>query len=152
VKPFPKVPVYGASFWLNPEKALVQLSLRGKTADILWFTIFHEIGHIIKHSKKEFFVEIDDKSIEKSEEELEADEYAAETLISSSRLNEWIKNTPKISTTVISDFANELNVAPGILVGRLQHMRLIKYSDFNNLKFIYDWCERLESDHYEKRE
>jgi len=46
VKPFSKVPVYGASCWLNPEKALVQLSLRGKTADILWFTIFHEIAHV----------------------------------------------------------------------------------------------------------
>ena len=88
LKPFPKVPVYGASCWLNPEKALIQLSLRGKTTDILWFTIFHEIGHIIKHSKKEIFIEIDDKSVEKSLEELEADQYAAETLIPSSRLNE----------------------------------------------------------------
>ena len=141
VKPFSKVPVYGASCWLNPDKALVQLSLRGKTADILWFTIFHEIGHIIKHSKKEIFIEIDDKSVNKSPEEQEADEYAAETLIPSSRLNEWLKKNKKLSTVIISDFARELNVAPGILVGRLQYMKHIRYSNFNGLKLRYDWCE-----------
>lgn len=140
VKPFPKVPVYGASCWLNPEKALVQLSLRGKTADTLWFTIFHEIGHIVRHSKKEIFIEIDDKSVKKSQEELEADEYAAETLISSSRLNRWLNENNQLSTALISNFAKKLNVAPGILVGRLQHMKRVRYSDYNGLKFRYDWC------------
>jgi addiction module HigA family antidote len=141
VRPFSKVPVYGASCWLNSEKALVQLSLRGKTADILWFTIFHEIGHIIKHSKKEFFIEIENKSVKKSSEELEADEYATETLIPTSSLNEWLKKTNKLNATVISNFAKELNIAAGILVGRLQHINRIKYSDFNGLKFRYTWCE-----------
>lgn len=139
VKPFPKVPVYGASCWLNPEKALIQLSLRGKTADILWFTIFHEIGHIIKHSKKEFFIEIDDKNIKKSTEELEADEYAAENLIPSSSLSGWLKQLDKINSREIYKFANQLNIAPGILVGRLQYMRHVKYSDFNKFKFRYEW-------------
>jgi len=141
VKPFPKVPIYGASCWLHSKKALIQLSLRGKTADILWFTIFHEIGHIIKHSKKEFFIEINNKSVNKSPEELEADKYAAETLIPSSRLNEWLKKNDKISIALISEFAKELNIAPGILVGRLQHMKHIKYCEFkfNRLKFKYEW-------------
>ncbi len=140
VKPFAKVPVYGASCWLHPEKALVQLSLRGETADILWFTIFHEMGHIIMHSKKEFFIEIDDKSMNKSPEELEADDYAAETLIPSAQLKEWLKKSDKLNATAISDFAKELNIAPCILVGRLQHMNRIRYSDFNGLKFRYNWC------------
>jgi HTH-type transcriptional regulator / antitoxin HigA len=141
IKPFPKIPVYGASYWLHPEKAVVQLSLRGKTADILWFTIFHEIAHIIKHSKKEFFVEVNDKSIKKSPDELEADEYAAETLIPSARLNEFLKKNPKLNAAIITDFAKELNIAPGILVGRLQHMEYIEYSKFNNLKTKCDWNE-----------
>lgn len=145
VKPFPKVPIYGASCWLNPEKALVQLSLRGKTADSLWFTIFHEIGHILKHSKKEIFIEIDDKSLNKSSEELEADDYAAETLIPTSRLNEWLKRNDKLNAALIFDFAKELKIAAGILVGRLQHMKHIKYSEFNKLKLRYGWCESIES-------
>jgi len=150
VEPFPKVAVYGASCWLNPEKALIQLSGRGKTTDILWFTIFHEIGHIIKHSKKEIFIEIDDKSIKKSQEELEADEYATETLIPSSHLNEWLKINKQLNAAVISSFAKELNIAPGILVGRLQHMKRVKFSDYNGLKFRYDWC-LPEVNHSEER-
>ncbi|HSW69663.1 MAG TPA: helix-turn-helix domain-containing protein [Gammaproteobacteria bacterium] len=150
VKPFAKVPVYGASCWLHPEKALVQLSLRGKTADILWFTFFHEIGHIIKHSKKEFFIEIDDKTANKSPEEVEADEYAAETLIPASQLNAWLKKNDKLNAAVISNFAKQLNIAPGILVGRLQHMNYVKYSEYNRLKFRYDWREHEEHCNGEK--
>ncbi len=139
VEPFPRVAVYGASCWLSPEKALIQLSGRGKTADALWFTIFHEIGHIIKHSKKEIFIETDDRSIKKSQEEFEADEYASEILIPSSRLNEWLRNINKLNVAVISRFAKELNIAPGVLVGRLQYMKRVKFSDYNGLKFRYNW-------------
>jgi addiction module HigA family antidote len=138
IEPFPRVAVYGASCWLNPEKALIQLSGRGKTTDTLWFNIFHEIGHIIKHSKKEIFIEIDDKSITKSQEEIEADEYASETLISSARLNEWLKKNNRLNADIISNFAKELNIAPGILVGRLQHIKRVRYSQYNELKFKYD--------------
>lgn len=142
VKPFPNVPIYGASCWLNPEKALIQLSLRGKTADILWFTIFHELAHIIKHSKKEIFIEIDNKTISKAPEELEADQYAAETLIPTSILYKWLEKHHKLNVSIISDFAQELNIAPGILVGRLQHIKRIPYNTtFNQLKIRYNWCE-----------
>lgn len=141
VKPFKNVPVYGASSWLNPDKALIQLSLRGKTADTLWFTIFHEIGHIMMHSKKQLFIEIDNKTTNRSADEVEADEYAAETLIPSSQLKEWLKRNINLNATSIFSFAKKLNIAPGILVGRLQYIKHIKYSDFNNLKFRYDWCE-----------
>jgi len=137
VKPFAKVPVYGAASWLNPKKALVQLSMRGKTADTLWFTIFHELGHIIKHSKKEFFVEIDDKTSNKSVEEHEADHFAAETLIPSTSLNKWLHLNEKLTVASISNFAHELGIHPGILVGRLQHIKKIPHTMFNNLKASY---------------
>ena len=56
----PEVPgtrAYGATCWLTPEKAILQLSLRGKAEDFLWFTIFHEAAHILKHGKREVFIE-----------------------------------------------------------------------------------------------
>ncbi len=46
------VPVSGATRWLRPDKALIQLSHRGKLEDIFWFTFFHEAGHILLHAKK----------------------------------------------------------------------------------------------------
>lgn len=142
VKPFPKVPVYGASCWLNSEKALIQLSVRGKNADSMWFTIFHELGHILKHSKKELFVEIEDKCSHKPPEEQEADEFASETLIPKSHLNQWLKhNSNNLKRENLSKFSQELDIDVGILVGRLQHMKHLKYSEFNNLKSKYDWDE-----------
>jgi len=59
----PGTRAYGATHWLSPSKALIQLSLRGKTDDHLWFTFFHEAGHILLHGKREVFIEAtDDKN------------------------------------------------------------------------------------------
>jgi Zn-dependent peptidase ImmA (M78 family) len=37
--------------WLTPAKALIQLSFRYQTDDHLWFTLFHEIAHVLRHDK-----------------------------------------------------------------------------------------------------
>ena len=47
----------GATRWLTPRKALVQLSLRYRWEDIFWFTFFHEAAHVLLHRKKDFFLE-----------------------------------------------------------------------------------------------
>lgn len=135
VKPFPKVPAYGASCWLNSEKALIQLSMRGKKNDKLWFTIFHELGHILKHSKKELFVEIDKKQPEHILEEREANAFAEDVLIHKVLLNRWLDQNQIINSKNVSAFASELGIAPGILVGRLQHIGRLKFSELNELKF-----------------
>jgi Zn-dependent peptidase ImmA (M78 family) len=53
VPALPKTGVSGATRWINSNKALIQLSLRYRTDDHLWFTFFHEAGHILLHGKKE---------------------------------------------------------------------------------------------------
>jgi HTH-type transcriptional regulator / antitoxin HigA len=58
----------GVTRWLTPEKALIQLSLRYKTDDHLWFTFFHEIGHVLLHGKKEVFLEGDGIDNEKEKQ------------------------------------------------------------------------------------
>jgi addiction module HigA family antidote len=62
VPTLPKTHVSGATLWLNTVKALIQLSLRGKSDDLLWFTFFHEAGHILLHGKKEVFIETGEAS------------------------------------------------------------------------------------------
>ncbi len=57
VPPLAGVRAYGATRWLHSTKALIQLSLRGKTDDHLWFTFFHEAGHVLKHGKRAVFME-----------------------------------------------------------------------------------------------
>jgi HTH-type transcriptional regulator/antitoxin HigA len=55
------------------------MSIRGKWADVFWFSLFHEIGHILLHPKKTF---IDDDQVlpELARQEKEADEFAANSL------------------------------------------------------------------------
>jgi len=69
---------WGATRWLTPEKALIQLSARGKTDDQFWFTFFHEAGHILLHPKKDIFIEL-----EQAEDRLEneANRFATDLLI-----------------------------------------------------------------------
>src|SRR5699024_5635107 len=53
----PTTPISGATRWIAPDKAIIHLSIRYKSNDHLWFTFFHEAGHILLHGKKELFLE-----------------------------------------------------------------------------------------------
>ena len=41
--------VSGASRLVTPEKAMILVSFRFRSDDQFWFTVFHEIGHLILH-------------------------------------------------------------------------------------------------------
>ncbi len=47
VPELPKTRAQGAARWITPSKALIQLSCRHKRNDILWFSFFHEAGHLL---------------------------------------------------------------------------------------------------------
>lgn len=72
---FPKADAHGATFWIKPDKAVLLMSIRGKWADIFWFSLFHEIGHILLHPKKTF-IDQDQVHPELARQEKEADEFA----------------------------------------------------------------------------
>ena len=129
----PNTYVNGVSYKLSTDKALIMLSGRNKRDDSLWFTFFHELGHLLKHSKKEIFI---DYEAENNEEiEIEADNFARDILIPTNQYKEFIK-TKEISEYEIKKFAKEVNVSTGILVGRLQSDKIINWNNFNNLKTI----------------
>jgi HTH-type transcriptional regulator/antitoxin HigA len=52
VPAIPGAHVSGVARWLNPHRPLIQLSLYGKSNDRFWFTLFHELAHILLHSKE----------------------------------------------------------------------------------------------------
>ena len=87
---FPKTHAHGATFWLGPDKAVLLMSIRGKWADIFWFSLFHEIGHILLHQKKMY---IDDGNVlpELARQEKEADKFAANSLIGEERFGPFIR-------------------------------------------------------------
>ncbi len=135
VPELPKTHVSGATRWLNKDKALIQLSLRHKSNDHLWFTFFHEAGHIIKHGKKALFLEgngMDDVY------EKEANEFASHFLIPAKLFNNLVSQQA-FSKTAIKVFARDIGIAPGIVVGQLQHRQFMPYTHCNYLKVRYTW-------------
>lgn len=110
----------GATRWLTPHKALIQLSNRGKRNDKFWFALFHELGHVLLHEKKKVF--LDDLNARtgsgSARDEEEANEFAASTLIP--RKHDAAIRALKTDLDV-SHFAQSIGVAPGIVAGRLQH-------------------------------
>jgi addiction module HigA family antidote len=139
VPPLSGVRAYGVARWLHSSKALIQLSLRGKTDDHLWFTFYHEAGHIVKHGKRAVFVEGGDGEKEtRDPREAEADAFAKEFLIPSGEYDRFCGNRD-YSVAAVRRFANKIGVAPGIIAGRLQHERKIPFSRANQLKRRFDF-------------
>jgi HTH-type transcriptional regulator/antitoxin HigA len=120
--------VNGAARWVTPKKALIQLSLRHRWSDIFWFTFFHEIGHLLLHSKKDVF--INDPGPHSGAEQ-EADAFAAQLLIPREH-EEKLAILNSDQDVVL--FARELGIGPDIVVGRLQYEKRWAYNRGNALK------------------
>ena len=126
----PKTYVDGVCKWIGKDKVLVILSNRGKKLDKFWFNFFHEIGHIMKHGKKDIFINADETLGMKVEEE--ANLYAKNTLISPKDFKS-IKDM-ELTKSNICFMANKLGVHPSIIVGRLQNEKIIDYTFLHELK------------------
>ncbi len=141
VRELPNTRISGCARWLTDKKALIALTLRYKSADQIWFTFFHEIAHILLHRKKHSFIldnaakELTDKVVDPQMQrnEEEANRFAADTLVPPETLFHFIKNG-NFSSDAIHGIADELGIGPGIVVGRLQHDRLLKPHEGTRLK------------------
>jgi len=136
----PKARISGATQWLRPDLALIQVSLRYKTDDHFWFTFFHETAHILLHGKRDVFLEESDDKSER-EKEAEANRWAANFLIPEAQLNAFIADGER-SHSAVTTFADELGIAAGIVVGQLQHRKHIPYTHLNSLKKKFVWIAK----------
>ena len=136
VKPLPKTALSGVSRWVSPRKALIQLSARHMSDDHLWFSFFHEAGHILLHDKRNAFIHDGKGKITKFDEE--ADKWATDFLIPPDSWEEFISWSGSDKHSVL-DFAEEQGIAPGIVVGRLQHEGLLPWNYLNDLKSPLWW-------------
>ena len=137
VPELPRTGICGAIRWLTPTKALIQLSLRYKTDDHLWFSFFHEAGHILLHGKREAFFETGEMA--GTDEEDQANEFARDILIPLPEWQRFVGSGQYHSKADIADFAEQVGIAPGIVVGRLQHDNYLPFSHCNDLKQRLEW-------------
>ena len=121
-----KAPISGSTRWLN-DTPFIQLTGRYNRNDSFWFTFFHEAGHILLHGKKDIFLEKVEYSDKDRIKEKEADEFAIKWTLTDNEEFEILAAAP-LSEDVIRNFAKQFNTHPAIIIGRLQHKKLIPYS------------------------
>ena len=137
-KPLPKARVNGAAWWLSPRKPVIALSGRHGSDDQIWFSLFHEAAHILLHSKKSVFVDGDKNG--ESEDEAEANNWAAHFLVHQTTWQRFV-DAQEFGLLNVQRFAEEQGIAPGIVVGRLQHERHLPWAHLNELKVRLKWTD-----------
>ncbi len=138
IKSLPGTALSGAARWLSPRKALIQLSLRHMSDDHLWFSFFHEAAHLLLHSKKNIFVE--GNGGDASDLEDEANAWASNFLVPRARWEAFKTTMPRSKAEVLA-IAREQSIAPGIVVGMLQHDGVLPWTHLNGLKCRFQWIE-----------
>lgn len=139
LKNLKNVPINGVTRWISPDKALIQMSIRGKYADIFWFSLFHEIGHLLLHRKKGVYVDSENEIINKDQEK-EANKFASDVLILETEYKDFVKNFKIFrDINILKSFAKKNGVIDGIVVGRLQNDEIINRSQLNGLRNKYEW-------------
>jgi len=132
---FPKTKAHGATFRLGRDKAVLMITIRGKWADIFWFSLFHEIGHILLHKRQAVILEDDSND----HREKEADAFAANALIPPEAYKQFVERG-RFYPGDIKSLAQAAGIHPGIVVGRLQHEKLLPPQYGNDLRERYEWA------------
>lgn len=127
----------GAARWLSSDKVMVQLSLRHKSDDHFWFTLFHECGHVLSRGRRRDYLDSGEQD-DLSNEEQAANRFARDLLINPDAYDEFC-SAGIFNTAVVRAFAKTQAVAPGIVVGRLQTDGWLERNALNSLKKSLTW-------------
>jgi HTH-type transcriptional regulator/antitoxin HigA len=122
---FKNTKVNGSSRWIGG-KPVIQINTRGVYSDIFWFTLFHELGHILLHGSKDKFVDYDGGG--KDAKEKEADKFSSNTLIPPEKYKGLVAQK-SVSVEEAEKFAEEASVSMSILTGRLAHDGLLSWKN-----------------------
>ena len=138
VRNYRGAPVHGYVAPKSDGSYQMVVTIRNAYADIFWFSIFHELGHIVNGdiSKRANFVD-DGRDIEK---EKAADEFARNRLISEKAYQSFVDRN-NFGIESIKRFAATQKVMPYIVIGRLQKEKILDYRLYSNYKLRYKLAE-----------
>lgn len=119
----PKAPISGAARWIGGTP-VIQITDRYKTNDQFWFTFYHEAGHILLHGKKDVFIEELDGIDNDEKKETEANDFARDLLLPDSFIDLVIG---EVDDRLIRKIARNYLTHPGIVVGRLQNLKIVPH-------------------------
>ena len=135
MKNFKGAPVQGYISSRKDGTYQMALTIRGAYADIFWFSLFHELGHIANGDVKRtarFLDGIDDR------QEAAADLFASNHLLAPDAYHAFIAKRDFTVGSIIS-FANSQRVMPYIVIGRLQKEGYLRYNAYSQYKLRYKW-------------
>lgn len=124
----------GATRLIAADKAMMLLSFRHLADDQFWFTVFHEIGHLVLHSGETF---VDGDETPNDDFEQEANEFARKCIIPANREPEFSELAA--NRNAIIRFSVSLGIAPGLTVGQMQRRGIIEHRQMNFLKRRWAW-------------
>lgn len=118
VEHLPKTFIDGATFRVG-RNPIVALTLRYDRIDNFWFTLAHELSHVLSEDYR-LYEESQDPA--KKDKEDKADKEAAEWIVPKKALKEFLRtHNNYIRPLDIKNFASKYNRHPGIVVGLIQH-------------------------------
>lgn len=100
---------------------MVMVNDRRGYADTFWFSLYHEIGHIINNDYQVSFVE-------KNKAEDNADSYAEHMLVPETEFRKFVAEN-QFDEETIRNFAKKINRDPGIVLGRLQKEKIVAFNN-----------------------
>ena len=130
---FTGAPVQGFIKRTEDGTLILCMTLRQKFADIFWFTLFHEIAHILNGDTKQEFIDFDSVS---GDMEAKADSMASELLIDSKAYKLFVSSEGYKKSSEIERFAETQNVKGYIVEGRLMKDEIIPWK----ARPKYEWA------------
>ena len=141
VQALPNTRIDGVCFWLE-HVPVVALTLRFDRIDSFWFTLFHELRHVLS-GEDSLDTDLDKtrQDDDRPDSEKLADQFAVENLIPQTKLANFIARVrPLCSTKRIEAFAQTMQVHPSIVVGQLQHRGEISWANLRSMLIpVREW-------------
>lgn len=115
--------VDGAAFLVDAVP-VIGMTLRRDAVDNFWFTLLHEVAHVVLHYRtglaSGFFDDVENVEVDAFEEE--ANRFASNLLVPE---EQWSRSPARIakSSQPIENLAKQLNIAPAIIYGRIRFER-----------------------------
>ena len=129
--------ISGVTKWISSENCvMVAVNDCGKDADKIWFSIFHELGHAIKNHKRHLTISLSKNNVI-DDEENEANAFARDSLLDKDSYEKFV-GKKDFSIASIKQFAKNQNVAPFVVIGRLQKDEIIGWEKYQNYKTKYE--------------
>lgn len=112
--------ITGASRWLASNHPVIALSGRYRYLDVFWFTLLHEIGHVLLHPKRATYLDVDGGGVHDDDDQQEtaANAFASELILDGALRREL----PNLTTgEELKSLAERAGVSPGVIAGQYGH-------------------------------